>query len=102
MLSEAKPNADYNYERPLPDQKALNAFFAPRDPSGALRARLEAAGALADGVLDLLEAQQLLFSVLKAQGNPVSLDLMPGTNHTTIGVDGWPVFLAAFGKAAST
>ncbi|HJW21877.1 MAG TPA: hypothetical protein VJ506_05555 [Candidatus Limnocylindrales bacterium] len=101
MLSEAHPNADYNYERPLPDKAAMDAFFGPRDPSGVLRAKLEASGALADGVLDLLEAQQLLFSVLKAQGNPVSLDLMPGTNHTTIGVDGWPVFLAAFGKAAA-
>jgi dienelactone hydrolase len=101
MLSEAKPNADYNYERPLPDEAAMDAFFGPRDPSGALRAQLEANGALADGVLDLLEAQQLLFSILEAQGNPVSLDLMPDTNHTTIGFDGWPVFLAAFSKAAT-
>jgi dienelactone hydrolase len=101
MLSEAEPNADYNYERPLPDAAAMKAFFGPRDPSGVLRAQLEADGALGDGVLDALEAQQLLFSILKAQGNPVTLDLMPGTNHTTIGVDGWPVFLAAFEKAAA-
>lgn len=101
MLSEAKPNADSNYERPLPDEAAMDAFFGRRDPSGALRAQLEASGALADGVLDLLEAQQLLFSILEAQGNPVSLDLMPDTNHTTIGFDGWPVFLAAFSKAAT-
>lgn len=100
MLSELKPNADFNYERPLPDAAAMDAFFGPRDPSGTLRAQLEANGALADGVLDALEAQQLLFSVLKAQGNPVSLDLMPDTNHIHIGVAGWPVFLAAFGKAA--
>jgi hypothetical protein len=99
MLSEAEPNADANYERPLPDEAAMDAFFGPRDPSGVLRARLEANGALTDGVLDLLEAQQLLFSVLEAQGNPVSLDLMPDTNHTTIGLAGWPVFLAAFEKA---
>ena len=69
--------------------------LAPRSSS------LEANGALADGVLDALEAQQLLFSILKAQGNPVTLDLMPDTNHTTIGVDGWRVFLAAFEKAAA-
>lgn len=100
MLSEAEPNADFNYERPLPDEAAMDAFFGPRDPSGALRKQLEANGALADGVLDALEAQQLLFSVLKAQGNPVTLHIMPGTNHTTIGVDGWPVFLAAFEEAA--
>lgn len=101
MLSELKPNADFNYERPLPDEAARDAFFGPRDPSGVLRAQLEANGALADGVLDLLEGQQLLFSVLKAQGNPVTLDLMPDTNHTTIGTAGWPVFLAAFEKAAA-
>jgi acetyl esterase/lipase len=100
MLSEAHPNADYNYERPLPDEAAMVAFFGPRDPTGVLRAQLEANGALADGVLDALEAQQLLYSVLKAQGNPVTLDLMPDTNHTTIGAAGWPVFLAAFAKAA--
>jgi dienelactone hydrolase len=101
MLSEAKPNADFNYERPLPDEAAMDAFFGPRDPSGALRAQLEANGALADGVLDLFEAQQLLYSILKAQGNPVTLDVMPDTNHTTIGDAGWPVFLAAFQKAAA-
>ncbi len=100
MLSEAEPNADFNYERPLPDEATMDAFFGPRDPSGALRAQLEANGALSDGILDALEAQQLLYSVLKAQGNPVTLDLMPDTNHTTIGIDGWPVFLAAFEKAA--
>lgn len=102
MLSEAKPNADLNLDRPLPDEAAMDAFFGPRDPSGALRAQLEANGALADGVLDALEAQQLLFSILKAQGNPVTLDLMPDTNHISIGTAGWPVFLAAFQKAAAT
>ena len=66
MLSEAEPNADYNYERPLPDAAAMKAFFGPRDPSGVLRAQLEANGALSDGILDALEAQQLLFSILKA------------------------------------
>jgi acetyl esterase/lipase len=100
MLSEAKPNADFNYERPLPDEAAMEAFFGPRDPTGVLRAQLEKNGALADGVLDALEAQQLLFSILKAQGNPVTIDLMPDTNHTTIGIHGWPVFLAAFERAA--
>jgi hypothetical protein len=100
MLSEAEANADYNYERPLPDEAAMDAFFGPRDPSGALRAQLEANGAVADGVLDMLEAQQLLYSILTAQGNPVTLDVMPDTNHVSIGLHGWPVFLAAFEKAA--
>jgi hypothetical protein len=101
MLSETDANADFNYDRPLPDEAAMGAFFGPRDPSGLLRAQLEANGALADGVIDMLDAQQLLFSILKAQGNPVTLDVMPDTNHTTIGTAGWPVFLAAFQKAAA-
>lgn len=100
MLSETDANADFNYDRPLPDEAAMDAFFGPRDPTGALRVQLEANGALTDGVIDMLDGQQLLYSILKAQGNPVTLDLMPDTNHTTIGSAGWPVFLAAFEKAA--
>jgi len=102
MLSETEPNADFNYERPLPDPEAMDAFFAPRDPSGVLRAQLEANDALADGILDLLESQQLLFSVLKAQGNPVSLDIQPDSNHIYLSDAGWKVFLAAFEKAAAS
>ena len=75
--------------------------FAARDPSGDLRRQLEANGALADGILDFAEAQQLLFSVLKAQGNPVSLDVMPDSTHTYLSGAGWKVFLAAFPKAAA-
>ena len=101
MLSETDARADFDYDRPLPDEAAMDAFFGPRDPSGVLRAQLEANDAPTDGVIDMLDAQQLLFSILKAQGNPVTLDVMPDTNHTTIGVDGWPVFLAAFEKAAA-
>lgn len=100
MLSETDAKADFNYDRPLPDEAAMDAFFGPRDPTGALRAQLEANGALADGVIDMLDAQQLLYSMLKAQGNPVTLDVMPDTNHVSIGNAGMPVFLAAFEKAA--
>jgi len=79
----------------------MDSFFAPRDPSGVLRKQLEANGALADGNLDLVESQQLLFSVLEAQGIPVSLDVMPGSTHTSLSDEGWKVFLAAFGKAVA-
>ena len=79
----------------------MNSFFAPRDPSGVLRRQLEANGALTDGILDLREAQELLFSVLKAQGSPVSLDVLPGSNHISLSDAGWKVFLAAFPKAAA-
>jgi hypothetical protein len=72
----------------------MDSFFAPRDPSGVLRKQLEANGALADGNLDLVESQQLLFSVLEAQGIPVSLDVMPGPptplSATRAGRSSWP------------
>jgi acetyl esterase/lipase len=100
LLGETEANADYDYDRPLPDAKATDAYFAPRDPSGALRRQLEASGALADGNLDVLDSQRLLFSVLESQGNPVSLDILPGSNHTHLSDAGWKVFLAAFPKAA--
>jgi dienelactone hydrolase len=80
---------------------ATDSWLAVRDPSGDLRRKLEASGALADGTLDFVEVQQLMFSVLKAQGNPVSLDVMPDSSHAYLAGGGWSVFLAAFGKAAA-
>ena len=101
MLASESPTGDYDYDRPLPDPEAMDAFFAPRDPSGVQRTQLEANGALTDGILDLREAQELLFSVLKAQGSPVSLDVLPGSTHISLSDAGWKVFLAAFPKAAA-
>ena len=87
-------------ERQVPDQTAIDAFLTVRDPSGDLRMQVDASGAFTDGVFDAVELQQLLFSILKAQGNPVSLDVMPGSTHVSLSDEGWKVFLAAFGKAA--
>jgi hypothetical protein len=101
MLASEIPKADIVLDRPLPDPEAMNAFFARRDPTGVLRRQLEANGALTDGILDLREAQELLFSVLEAQGSPVSLDVLPGSNHISLSDAGWKVFLAAFPKAAA-
>ncbi len=42
-----------------------------------------------------------LLSVLEAQGNPVSLDVLPGIAHLSPGDEGWEVFLAAFPRAAA-
>ena len=84
-----------------PTRRPRTPFFALRDPSGVLRRQLEANGALADGNLDMFEVQQLLYSVLEANGNPVSLDVMPGSNHVYLSDAGWKVFLAAFPKAAA-
>jgi hypothetical protein len=83
------------------DAQAAAAWVAARDPSGVLGNQLEVSGALADGSLSLVENQQLLFSVLKAQGNPASLDVMPGSTHTSLSDAGWTVFLDAFKKAAA-
>jgi dienelactone hydrolase len=99
MLVSESPGA--MFEREVGDPSAADSWLAVRDPSGALRKQLEKAGAFADGKLDFVEVQQLLFSVLQAQGNPVSLDTMPGSTHTYLSDAGWKVFLAAFPKAAA-
>jgi acetyl esterase/lipase len=101
MLVSESPHSEYDLDRPLPDPEATDVFFAPRDPSGFLRRQLEANEALSDGILDVRESQELLFSLLEAQGNPVSLDVMPGSTHIYLSSDGWRVFLAAFPKAVA-
>ena len=108
ILVSEDPNASLESEipgivvdRPVGDPWAADSWLAVRDPSGDLRRQLEANGALADGKLSLVESQQLLFSVLKAQGNPVSLDVMPDSSHAWLAGRGWDVFLAAFPKAAA-
>jgi acetyl esterase/lipase len=88
-------------ERPVGDPWAADSWLAVRDPSGALRRQLEGNGAFADGTIGYPDSQQLLFSVLKAQGNPVTLDVMPDSSHAWLAGDGWDVFLAAFPKAAA-
>ena len=90
-----------NFDRDVGDPWAADSWLAVRDPSGDLRRQLEANGAFADDTLDFVEVQQLLYSVLEAQGNPVSLDVMPGSTHLSLSDDGWKVFLAAFPKAAA-
>jgi acetyl esterase/lipase len=84
------------YRRDLSDTATATTFFSLRDPSGSLRAQLDASGALSDGYFDLRELQELFFSVLKAQGNPVSLQILPGSTHDRISPAGLQVLLAAF------
>lgn len=76
------------------------ADLAVRDPTGALRQQLSRNGALADGNITIAESQLLLFSMLKAQGNPVTLEVMPESGHEYINGEGWSVFLAAFDRVA--
>ena len=108
MLVSEDPNASLRaefpglvVERPVGNPGAADSWLAVRDPSGDLRRQLEASGALADGTIGLSDSQQLLYSVLKAQGNPVTLDVMPDSSHAWLLGAGWDVFLAAFPKAAA-
>jgi dienelactone hydrolase len=93
--------SDNTFSRPMPDAAAVDAFLAPRDPTGTIRATLDAEGAFDDGDFGLDEEQTLLYDSLKAQGNPVTLDLMPDSSHSSLGDAGWPVFLDAFQKVAA-
>jgi acetyl esterase/lipase len=99
MLVSESPGSFF--EREVGDLWAADSWLAVRDPSGDLRRQLEANGALADGTVGQADADRLLYSVLKAQGNPVSLDVMPGSSHGFLSDAGWKVFLAAFPKAAA-
>jgi hypothetical protein len=101
MLVSENRNADLGVDRALPDPQAADAFFAPRDPTGVLRRQLEANGALADGTIGQADMQQLMYSVLKAQGNSVTLDVMPGSTFEHVAGAGWDVFLTAFPKATA-
>jgi acetyl esterase/lipase len=87
--------------REVADPWAADSWLALRDPSGDLRRRLETNGAFADGTLDWLEVQQLLLTALQAQGNPVSLDVLPDSTEESLQGGGWDVFVAAFSKAAA-
>ena len=98
MLVSDHPGSQF--ERKVGDPWAADSWLAARDPSGDLRRQLEANGAFADGTIGQADAQQLLFSVLEAQGNLVTLDVMPDSRHDNLGAAGWKVFLAAFPKAA--
>ncbi len=99
MLVSEDPGA--GFEREVGDPWAADSWLAVRDPSGDLRRQLEKNGAFADRTIGFADSQQLLYSVLKAQGNPVTLDVMPDSSHAWLRGGGWDVFLAAFPKAAA-
>jgi dienelactone hydrolase len=99
MLVSENPGSQY--ERQVGDPWAAESWLAVRDPSGDLRRQLDADGAFADGTIGQADMQQLLYSVLKAQGNSVTLDVMPGSTHEYVAGAGWDVFAAAFPKAAA-
>ena len=92
------------YVRDLSDPKVRDEFFKVRDASGALRQQLEAIGALDDNAYDIQEIQQLFYTLLQAQGNPVTLTPLPGASHDSFGSgmqdEAMSVFVAAFKAAA--
>jgi acetyl esterase/lipase len=93
------------YARHLSSPAALDAFFKVRGPSGVLRQELQAIGALDDKTYDMQEIQRLFYTVLRKQGNPVTLTLLPGASHDSFGsamqAEAMSVFVAAFEAAAA-
>lgn len=94
------------YARNLSDSTALDAFFTVRGPRGVLRQQLQAIGALDDKTYDMQEIQRLFYTLLKEQGNPVTLTLLPGASHDSMGKrmqdEAMSVFVAAFNAAAGS
>ena len=77
----------------------LPAFLALRDNDGTLARLMQQTGAIDDGIFSVADEQRVLYEALREQGNPVSLDIMPGSSHMYLSEEGWKVFLAAFEKA---
>ena len=67
---------------------------------GQMRSRLTAVGALEDGYMGFDELEEMFAKVLEDQGYSVTYDVMPNSTHSSLGAEGWPVFLEAFKKAA--
>jgi acetyl esterase/lipase len=96
MLLSEKPGS--NVEAPF-SKADLPAFLALRDKDGTLARLMKQTGAIDDGIFSVADEQRVLYEALREQGNPVSLDIMPGSTHMYLSEDGWKVFLAAFEKA---
>jgi len=78
----------------------LPGFLALRDKDGTMQRLMEKTGAITDGIFSAADEQRVLYEALRELGNPVSLDIMPGSTHRYLSEEGWKVFLAAFQKAA--
>jgi acetyl esterase/lipase len=94
------------YVRNLADAGVSDTFFSVRGPNDFLLGQVEAIGALTDNAYDIKEMQQLFFTQLEAQGNPVTLTMLPGASHDSFGQmmkdAAMAVFVAAFKEAAGT
>jgi acetyl esterase/lipase len=97
LLSE---NPGPQVRGPLP-AAAVPGYLALRDKDGTLARLVEKTGVFTDEEISVADMMRVLYQALREQGNPVSLDIMPGSTHLTLGDEGWQVFLAAFEKAAA-
>jgi len=96
MLVSEHPGADV--EAPMPSD-TVAGFLALRDWDGTLARLVASVHAFDDGIISVADAQAVLFEGLRENGNPVTLDIAPGSSHMYLSPGGWLVFLAAFGKA---
>ncbi len=71
-----------------------------RSPDGEFRRLADTVGALEDGYLGLDEMQAMFAQALRERGHSVFYEVMPGSNHYSVGDDGWETFVAAFQSAA--
>lgn len=84
--------------RPIGDASDDSGWFALRDTDGSIQADLERLDQFADGVVDQVDAGQLLDLRLADAGIETSLDIYPG-GHTTL--DKVPEIVAYLHSAAS-
>lgn len=71
------------------------AWMALRDPSGELGREADGMGIFDDGRLDMSEMQALLLHRLEALGYDVSLETLPGSDHTSVSEEGLQVLVDA-------
>lgn len=87
--------------RDAKDSLGPDGWLTVRDPTAAFTAALKTMGAFDDGDITLHESETLLADRLKASGNLVSFDIMPGSTHESLSPAGWEVFLDAFRRVAA-
>jgi acetyl esterase/lipase len=86
MLLSEEPGG--NVQAPF-SKADLPAFLALRDRDGTIARLMKQTGAIDDGIFSVADEQRVLYEALREQGNPVSLDIMPGSTHMYLCEEGW-------------
>jgi len=81
--------------------RADGPWLDDRSPDGEFRRLAEEIGALDDGYFGLDEMQAMFAQALRERGHSVFYEVMPGSNHFSVGDDGWEIFVDAFKSAAA-